>query len=346
MIPNLVAEVRLEVQRVLATLPNTVRGIVLAVSGGPDSLCLADAALVARERWHFVVAHLNHGLRGADADADAAFVQRFAEERSVPCAVERADVAALATAQRVSVEVAGRRARYAFFARVAAEHNAQAIALAHHADDQAETVLLRLLRGTGVSGLAGMRPVAPLPGAPHLIAVRPLLRITRAQTERYCALLGLQPRLDLTNTDVRYRRNRVRHELLPLMATFNPNIHHALARLADLAAEDAEVVRLCAVQTLSRVARVEPGRVTFDRSAWRGLLPGLQRATLREAVRLLKDQPSAPPFAAIEEARAVLNSGAASGAIALTRDVRILVARRSFSLMLLTRELPECPSAL
>lgn len=332
MIPNLVAQVREEVARVLTLLPPTAHGIVLAVSGGADSLCLADAALAIGGRWRFVIAHLNHGLRGAEADADAAFVQAFAEARGVPCVVERVDVAAFAAAQKQSIEVAGRRARYMFFARVAEQFGAQAVALAHHADDQAETVLLRLLRGTGLSGLAGMRPIAPLPGAAHLLAVRPLLRITRAQTERYCALLGVQPRFDATNVDPRYRRNRVRHELLPLMATFNPNIHQTLARLADLAAEDAEVVRRCAEQTLAQIARTEPERIVFDRSAWRALVPGLQRATLREAVRLLTGASLAPPYNAIEEARAVLTSDAATGTIALTRDLRILVAWRTFTL--------------
>jgi tRNA(Ile)-lysidine synthase len=309
-------------------------GLVLAVSGGADSLCLADAALAIAPTICLtpVIAHFDHGLRGQASQADAEFVRHFAQAQGVECVIARADVQALAIERKVSTEVAARDARYGFLARAAEQHDATLVALAHHADDQAETVLFRLLRGTGLAGLRGMQPRSPLHGAPHLTAVRPLLRVTRADIEQYCRERNLQPRRDATNDELHHARNRIRHELLPLLEQYNPNIRAVLTRLADTAASDLEIIEAATRDAFGRVAREQDGAIEVDRPAWRALPAGLQREVLREAARRLKGDLTNLGYAAIEEARDVLNSDAGVGEIALMRDVRVIVAWRTFTL--------------
>ncbi len=194
--------------------------LVVAVSGGADSLCLLGALLALRERGHrlapgeLIVAHLDHGLRGEESREDARYVQRLAADLGVPCVIEEAN-AAYSTELRIGLEDWARRTRYVFLRRVAAEHQAERIVTGHTRDDQAETILLHWLRG---SGLAGLRGMAPLRGD----IARPLLDVTHEQTVAYCAAQGWQPREDSSNADTRFLRNRIRHELLPLLETYNP----------------------------------------------------------------------------------------------------------------------------
>lgn len=333
MMSNLVSHIRATVAQALAG----DRAVVLAVSGGADSICMADAALAMHKgKPAFIIAHLNHHLRAGESDDDAQFVQGFAAQRGVPCEIGHADVRALAKSHKVSIEVAARDARYAFLADVAMRHGATSVALAHHAGDQAETVLLRLLRGAGLAGLRGMSARSPLPGAPHLTAVRPVLRTTREEIEQYCRERKLDWRHDASNDDVlHHTRNRIRHELLPLLAQYNPNIRATLARLADTLASDFEIVETTTRETFDHIATEGRGAVKVDRTAWRGLSAGLQRATLREAVRRLKGDTTQLSYAAIEEARDVLNGNAGVGEIALMTDVRINVAWREFVVQLL-----------
>ncbi|MGQ9905066.1 MAG: tRNA lysidine(34) synthetase TilS [Anaerolineae bacterium] len=305
--------------------------IILAVSGGPDSLCLADTVLSQVDALGLLpaIAHLDHGLRGEASRADAEFTRAFASARSAPFFGEQADVASLANAARLSIEVAARRARYDFLARAAYAFGASLIALAHHADDQAETVLLRLIRGTGLTGLRGMQLLSPHPSARGLYLIRPLLQITHAEVLAYCQARQLEPRLDETNASADHLRNRVRRELLPLLEQYNPGIRAVLARLAEIAAGDAEIVAHAAEQALAQLiqpqAQAANNRLTLDRAAWRALPTSLQRATLRQAVQRLRGDLTDLKLAAVEEARDVLNSDAPSGVISLRPNARIEV---------------------
>jgi tRNA(Ile)-lysidine synthase len=285
--------------------------LVVGVSGGPDSLCLLHllsrlAAELAHEsemalRLH--VAHLNHSLRGAEADADAAFVAALAFEWGLPCTVARADVATLARAGGLSLEEAARQARYRFLADVAEKAGAESIAVAHNADDQAETVLMHFLRGSGAAGLRGMLPrsrlgdyrlgqVAPAPAAAELWLVRPLLGVTRSEVEAYCTEHGLRPRFDRSNEDTTLFRNRLRHELLPLLASYNPAIREVLAHTAEVLAGDYESLQMELAAAWERVvsvmSRPAGAEVRLDLAAWRALPLGLQRATVREAIHRLR----------------------------------------------------------
>ena len=207
--------------------------IAVGVSGGADSVALLRflAALRPQFGWDLVVCHIHHGLRGAEADRDEHFVWALAEQLGLPCAVSRIDAAALALRDHISVEEAGRMARYAFFAQTAGEGGR--IATAHTLDDSIETVLMNLVRGTGLRGLCGIPRIRGN-------IVRPLLDCTRAEVEDYLGALGQPYCTDSTNLTDDYTRNRIRHDILPRLCALNPNFPGAMARmLPRLAAQQA-----------------------------------------------------------------------------------------------------------
>ncbi|MBI2441379.1 MAG: tRNA lysidine(34) synthetase TilS [Lentisphaerae bacterium] len=214
--------------------------ILVGVSGGADSVALAWALreLAATWRLRLVIAHLNHGIRGAAAQADAGFVRKLARRWKLPVALGRANVPLLARRHSLSLEMAGRKARYDFFARVARRHRCAAIATAHTADDQAETILLNLARGAGAAGLAGI-PYSGSHGGWRVI--RPLRDVDRKSIERFLRQRRLAWREDSTNADPAFLRNRVRHEILPVLAQrLNPGIRSALLRSSEILAGENE----------------------------------------------------------------------------------------------------------
>jgi tRNA(Ile)-lysidine synthase len=252
--------------------------VVAAVSGGPDSVSLLDvlSRLAAGTHLKVVAAHLDHRLREASAE-DAAFCRALADHLGVPLRVGSADVRALAGREKSGLEDAARRARYAFLRSVAAETGASAIVLAHTRDDQAETVLLRLLRGAGSRGLSAMRARAG-------DLWRPLLGASRADVLAHLSAHGLSWREDPTNADPVHRRNRIRHELIPyLEARFNPRVREALARSAALLAEEASFVEDQAAALLAR-ARKPGDAVVLSRDALRSAPRAVARAAVRAAL--------------------------------------------------------------
>lgn len=274
--------------------------VVVGVSGGPDSLALLHVLAGLRSQLEIAVhvAHLNHQLRGADSDADAEFVTQVARDWDLPVTVEARDVAALAREQRRSLEEAARNARYAFLAEVAVRTRAPVIAVAHNADDQVETVLMHFLRGAGLAGLRGMTyRVSLLPGGLPIpdeypaafYLVRPLLDIPRRDIEAYCSENGLTPRVDASNADATFFRNRLRHEALPYLGTLNPNIRDILRRTARVIADDYAYLQHQVDDAYIRLMeRRRDETITLDLHEWRELPVALQRGTLREAVRALK----------------------------------------------------------
>lgn len=265
--------------------------LVVAVSGGPDSLALLHALhrLEADLGLRLHGAHLDHRLRGRASEEDALFVAGTFRGLGIPGTVEAADVAAYRRQHRLSLEQAARQVRYAFLARVASEQGADAIALGHTADDQAETVLLHLVRGSGLAGLRGMALVARhVFDGRSVVLARPMLEITREETLAYCQALGLSPRQDESNLYPGMARNRVRLQLVPLLQQFNPAIRDALLRLSrsvarDLAHLEAEVERVWP----GVVAR-QDDMLTLDRAAFSALDSAVQGHLLRRAVLEVK----------------------------------------------------------
>lgn len=230
--------------------------VVAAVSGGADSVALLDILTRLDLDLNLVVAHLNHCLRGADSDADEAFVSALAARYNVAFAAKRVDVAALAAEKRLSLEDAGRRARYAFLEETAKEHGAACIVVAHHLDDQAETVLMRLLRGAGGGGLSAM-------ASSRQSVKRPLLQIPRSALERYLKERGLNHRTDASNADTDILRNSIRHELVPFLRRYNPKVSERLAATARILAADEELLDQVTETAFARMADAVDGSVTL-----------------------------------------------------------------------------------
>ncbi len=300
--------------------------VVVGLSGGPDSLCLLHVLkhLPETHRAELHVAHLNHSTRGRASDADAQFVERVASDWGLPVTVEKRDVPKLADERGLAFEEAARRVRYAFLAQVAEAVGADKIAVGHNADDQAETVLMHFLRGSGLAGLRGMLPLAPLTeyrllepflpppvtGQRLPVLIRPLLQTPRAAVEAYCSQHDLQPRFDRSNLDTTYFRNRLRHQLLPKLETYNPNIRKILCHTAAVVAADHEVLVAQREEAWQNTVREErDDAVVFDLASWRALPVALQRATLRHATYRLRQSLRDVTFVHVENARDIAIEG-------------------------------------
>lgn len=268
--------------------------IVVAVSGGADSLALLHVlnALKDTLRIHLHVATFNHQLR-ADAADDARFVEVISREWGLSVSVGEEDVARLAhNNNKLGIEDAARQARYRFLAEVAREQCVKRIVTAHHADDQAETVLMHMLRGSGLQGLQGMRPVAEVPGQADMLLVRPLLNVQRVELEAYCRAHGLQPREDESNMDIALRRNYVRHEVLPVLQQINPQVASALTRLADNVALDLAFIDEHYAEVAARCMHTYDNYVVMERTIFNEMHPAIQRRCLLAAITHLQGTPS------------------------------------------------------
>lgn len=307
--------------------------IVAAVSGGVDSLVMLHAFKQLGIAVH--VATLDHQIRGEAGVADAAFVESLAHTWGLPCVRGAVDVPRLAADYGLNLEAAARQARYTFLLEVALRVGAQRIAIAHNHDDQAETVLMHIIRGAGLRGLQGMLYQTSL-SEEHLLLdwpdmlgedidpsdyllIRPLLDVPRKAIEAYAAEQGLAPRQDMTNTDTRYLRNQIRHQLLPMLKTMNPNIYETLNRLATVVQGEVAVVDSRIEQVAAWMlewSETEPdengeiGEMVFlDRQAFIDQPPGIQRGLLRKAIFELTPSARDINFDLIERARLLILQG-------------------------------------
>lgn len=215
--------------------------VLLAISGGRDSVALLHLLLEAGFT-NLILCHLNHALRGKESDGDAAFVKRLAKKHALQCEIETENVSVLAKKQRLSLETAAREARHAFLLRMAEKHDTWVVFVAHHAEDQAETIVANLCRGSGLSGLAGMSVVQRLDSGLHL--VRPLLQARRGDIDAYLKSKRLKFREDSSNTSSKHRRNRLRHEVLPLLNdVFARDVSALITRLGVLADRDDDCLQ-------------------------------------------------------------------------------------------------------
>lgn len=212
--------------------------IVVAVSGGPDSMSLLNVLIKLRANMNITltVAHINHMIR-AVADSETEYVKKFCLDNNIDCFVKKIDVTKLAEEQKISTEEAGRNVRYEFFEEVLKKVNANKIAIAHNKNDNAETVLMNIIRGCGVSGLKGIEPIRDNK------FIRPLIETDRKSIEQYCTDEKLNPKFDETNKENVYTRNKIRNLLIPYISKeFNPNIIESINRLSDLATQENEYI--------------------------------------------------------------------------------------------------------
>lgn len=291
--------------------------ICVAVSGGADSvallLALHEANTAQRDALGVGLSavHVHHGIREAsESDADLAFVQDLCHRHDIPLHIHHADVPARAAENRETIEEAARETRYAFFRSLIASGHVDSVLTAHTLDDQAETVLMKLLRGAWTEGLSAIHPVVLVETSAASSqqptrtgkVLRPLLSTSRAQIESFLQSRNQQWRTDSTNADTAYSRNRIRHELMPQLRTFNPSIDHTLANLAELAREEefrwqTELSRVLPQVLLpgkpvrggGRAVATSPGSagVAIEIERLRSLNPPLRRRILRAAARQL-----------------------------------------------------------
>ncbi|MNS17359.1 tRNA(Ile)-lysidine synthase [compost metagenome] len=255
--------------------------ILLGLSGGVDSVTLADVLgrLVPLEGWELHALYVNHGLR-PEADAEAEALARFCAERAIPYRAERVTL----TSDGLSPEEAARHARYAAFNAVATQMGATRLALAHHADDQLETVLFRWVQGSGSGGLAGMRPYREQPEGPPV--VRPFLEVPRAEIEAYHAERGLPAWEDATNRDATIPRNLLRHRVLPALKELNPRLLEALPLHLALMADEHDWLERAARDAAAPWRRcVREGLIAWDRAGFLALPRALRRRVLHAAFR-------------------------------------------------------------
>lgn len=258
--------------------------IIVAVSGGPDSICLLHILYNLKAKFNLTLyaAHVNHCLRGEEADKDEDYVKKFCKKLGIECFSRRIDINKLSAEKGLSTESAAREARYEFFQELFEKLEAQKIALAHNANDQAETVLMRIIRGTGMEGIVGIKAVR------GNIFVRPLINIKRESIERYCEENKLLPRIDKTNLESIYTRNKIRLELIPYIKdNFNSDVVATLNRLADTVSKDNEYLEDIAREKFKSYCVRKDERVIIDKVAFKEHEAVITRI-LRQALNELK----------------------------------------------------------
>lgn len=322
--------------------------LVVGVSGGPDSVCLLYVLKTLRLSLNLTltIAHLNHQLRGPESQADEAFVQELAARWQIPLVVARYDVAALAAERKQSLEETARQVRYSFLWQVAVQVQATKIAVGHTADDQVETVLMHFVRGAGLAGLRGMLPVTPiaslrldandspsLSDLPPPDLIRPLLETSRREVEVYCQQQGLTPRQDSSNQDTTFFRNRLRHQLIPLLETYNPNLRQVVRHTAKVITAEVEFLNEQLDDTWAAVVRRESDQVIeIDLPSWLALPLALKRSTLRRAVHMLRRSLRDINFEHIETAINIVETGQVGAQATLPQGLMLVCGYRTFTI--------------
>ena len=299
------------------------RPVVVGVSGGPDSLCALD--VLDRSGYPVIVAHFNHKLRSV-ADADAVTIQHLANQRDLRFMLGEGEVGVRAEQESESIEEAARNERYRFLFNCAEEVGAQAVVVGHSADDQVETVLMHLLRGTGMSGLSGMRTRA-LPNAwsDHIPLVRPLLGVWRRQILAYCRERGFDPLIDVSNQDMTYFRNRLRQELIPYLESYNPAIRKLIWRTAEvMRGEMALVDQMVDAAWHDCLLMLGEGYIAIDSLCCRRQPLSVQRHIIRRAIASLRPGLRDIGFDAVERALKYLSSSKSYAEVDLISGLKLL----------------------
>ncbi|MDP4092290.1 MAG: tRNA lysidine(34) synthetase TilS [Bacillota bacterium] len=280
--------------------------IVIGVSGGPDSICLLSIlnSLSSELGISLAAVHINHMLRGEDALKDEEYVREFCSKAGIPVFVEHCDIKALARNQSLSIEEAGREARYNEFYKIAEKISAKAIAVAHNSNDQAETVLMNIIRGTGLTGLKGM-------DYKRGIIIRPLLNVTREEIEEYCKSHNLNPRTDSSNFENYYTRNKIRLELLPAVRDiFKTDISRRILRMSELIREDADFIEDTVIKVYNNcILKQDSNSVELRIDALKANHPAIVKSVLRKAIEGLKGDLKGIEYIHIRNIIEMLNCG-------------------------------------
>lgn len=297
--------------------------IVVAVSGGPDSIALLHGLyqLHIRYQWKLIAAHLNHGFRGRDADEDAMYVQNMAQELNIPFYYKKISVPEWMKEKGLGPQEAARILRYDFLKEIARKHSQSLIATAHQAEDQLETILMRIIRGSGLEGLAGIPMKRMDDGIP---LVRPMLRISRREIENYCAQHHLNPRLDKSNLSGKYTRNRIRLDILPLLKRENPEILQSIYQLTSLVYHENEFLESLANAHLKEIiVKQERNKIIIKQKEYLNFHLALQRRMIKLILSYLTGKSNEIQFKHIEDCRKIISSTSPSASINLPGTLRV-----------------------
>ena len=270
--------------------------VLIAVSGGQDSVALLHFLLQLRNNFNLSlhIFHLDHMLRGDASKKDAQFVEALAKKESLPSTILSFDVPSYVTEKNLSVEDGAREVRYMLFKKVADEIGVDKIALGHTADDQTETFLMRLLRGSGLKGLSAIPPVRD-------IFVRPLIEISRKEIEEYCKAQGIKFRVDASNFDLTYLRNKVRYDLIPYLEKYNPNLRETTLQTIEVISDDEQFLDETASREFNRLSLIENGLIRFSLKDLKSLPLAIRRRVLRIGLKVLKGDLEAVEFKHIKD---------------------------------------------
>ena len=257
--------------------------IVVGVSGGPDSISLLHLLIKYKQKFGYelVVCHINHLIR-EDSTDDEIFVENYCEKNNIKFYVKRIDVETYAKENKLSVEDAGRRIRYDFFEEVRNKENANKIAIAHNKNDNAETVLLNLIRGAGTKGLEGIRAFDK-----NRNIIRPIINVEKKDIISFCKKEKLEPRIDSTNSQNIYRRNQIRNDIIPKLAEINPNIIDTLTRTSDIIYEENIFVDSVTAEMFKQFAKVEENKISFELKTFNIESKILKSSLILKAIELL-----------------------------------------------------------
>jgi tRNA(Ile)-lysidine synthase len=297
--------------------------ICVGVSGGPDSICLLG--LLISLKYPIIIGHFNHQLRH-EADNEENKIKKFAKAKGIPVFVGKGDVSGYAEEKCLSIEDAARTLRYKFLFNVAKSQNAQAVAVGHTAEDQVETFFLHLIRGSGLDGLCGMR-FRTLPNAwsNNIPLVRPLLSLWRDEIMENVTQHNLPYFTDKTNSDTYYKRNWVRHELLPLLKSINPNIKENIWQTTAIIQSEKDALEVYVNQSWSEcLIEQSPGFIKLKRAHLVSLPIGLQSQLLRKAINMIKTGTHTIDYATINRIRICLNGGRNSSGCDVINGIRFL----------------------
>jgi tRNA(Ile)-lysidine synthase len=288
--------------------------VLAAVSGGPDSVCMVHALATLRSELGFElkVAHLDHGFRGEESRGDAAFVRDLAAGLGLPCVCDEVSVPRFLLAQPMSAQDAARMLRYQFLVKTSKLEYCQRIATAHSADDQAETVLMRVLRGAGPDGLAGIPPKR------DGTIIRPLIAVWRSEIMAYLEEHRLPYRTDASNLDSKYLRNEIRNEVMPLLERHNPNLRQSLANVGTIMTDVAAHLARLADEALPRlVKRASLGQFVLDSAALDRYDDALRRSVFRKLFEALRPDLAPLPFQHVESILSLVRRGQVGASVEL-----------------------------
>ena len=256
-------------------LINSGDKIVLGVSGGPDSIAMLDILNQLKDEMNFeiYVVHVNHNIRGKDADGDEEYVKKYCEKYNIKFFAKKIDVPTIAKTEKIGTEEAGRKVRYEYFEEILKETKSNKIAIAHNKNDKVETIIMHLLRGSGVSGLRGIEPIR------EEKFIKPLIECDKQEIENYCKENNLQPRIDKTNFENEYTRNKIRHNVIPVLKEINPSVENTVLQMNSTLSEIAEYIEKSG-QLLLKIAQSGEGYLTNK-------LKDANIVVLKEAIAIL-----------------------------------------------------------